>query len=212
MWRKRDESSFTRGARWRNWIRLTELAIETVLRLFNIIRTSERSCKRTYRNPCRADPCRRCNGSPRIRPDVSSPTPPACNGRSRGSHSSNWARTWSPCTPCTTFWWGSSCNIPTNDAEGAISICGRGELSACNVKQPRPVMFVKHPPGPRGEIYATAHRAVCLRNLILALLTEELITISANPFSTARSRISRPRGIGSFDVISALRRSSAIKT
>jgi len=101
-------------ARWWNSIRLTELAIQTVLQLFNVIRTSEHSCKHTYRNPCRADPCRQCNGSPRIRLDVSSPTPPACNGRSRGSHSSYWVRTWSPCTPCTTFWWGSSYNIPTN--------------------------------------------------------------------------------------------------
>lgn len=164
-------------ARWWNSIRLTELAIETVLRLFNIIPTSERSCKRTYRNPCRADPCRRCNGSPRIRPDVSSPTPPACNGRSRGSHSSYWARTWSPCTPCTTFWWGSSCNIPTNDSEGAISICGRGELSACNVKHPRPVMFVQ-PLICMAKSTLCSPRIVCLRNLILALPTEELITIS----------------------------------
>lgn len=137
------ESSVVWDARWWNSIRLTELAIQMVLQLFNMIRTSEHSCKHTYRNPCRADPCRRCNGSPRIRPDVSSPTPPACNGRSRGSHSSYWARTWSPCTPCTTFWWGSSYNIPTNVSEGGISICGNGDLSARNVNHLHPVMFVK---------------------------------------------------------------------
>lgn len=45
----------------------------------------------------------------------------------------------------------------TNDSQGAISICGRGELSACNRwSGPRPVMFVKSF-GPHSEIYAIIH-------------------------------------------------------
>lgn len=83
------------------------------IQLWNIVPTLGHSCRHTCRSPCQPDPYHRCNDSPRTRPDASSPTLLAYNGRCRGRHSSYRPRTWSPCTPYTTFWWGSSCNIPT---------------------------------------------------------------------------------------------------